>query len=162
MYIPTTPPPPHKMYIHIQEHGDLPGESWCSCCLYRRQVHHLIPFIKCHHKRLPFSCRSSVCLGGSLEAVPEPPCSDSYKFPSRFQLQIIHSHFPFFVCKPKFLFSLNTSCPSLVLSLSCLHSVFSKETKLVQSHCLAGSFSVPQLRCNLLASFNQCWQGSSG
>lgn len=67
-YIPTTPPPPRKMYIHIQEHRDLPGESWCSCCLYHKQLHHLIPFIKCHCKSLPFSCCSSVPLGGSSRA----------------------------------------------------------------------------------------------
>lgn len=97
------------------------------------------------------------------KAVPEqPPCSGSYKFLSRFQLQIIHSPFTFFVCKPKFLFSLNSSCPSLVLSLWCLQSDFSKETKLMQSCWLAGSLSLPQPICNLLAHFNQCWQGSSG
>lgn len=66
------------------------------------------------------------------------------------------SQFTFFVCKLKFLFDVNGSCPFLVSSLSWLQSDSSNKT--TPAVTVAGwqsqSFS--------LANFNQGWQGSNG
>lgn len=93
-------------------------------------------------------------------AVPEPPYSDRWRFPSRCQLQMIHSQFTFFVCKPKFLFSLNSSWPFLVSSLSWLQSDSSNTT--TPAATLAISAILNSFGTHLLANFSQCWQGSSG
>lgn len=65
---------------------------------------------------------------------------------------MIHSQFTFFVCKPKFLFSLNGSCPFLVSSLSCLQSDFSNKT--APAVTLAGWQSQPfSTRLELVGQF---------